>query len=50
MLKAIFVRFGGEVNGRFCDFLTRSTKVETRSADEIITGIKDKLNKKVSEV
>lgn len=50
LLKGIFERLGGEVARRFGDYLTdRYTPEETRTAEEIIKNIKDKMNE-LSEV
>lgn len=47
-LKGIFKSMGGEVNMRYYDVISE-TKTEERTADEIVKGIRDKLNK-ISEV
>lgn len=43
-LKGIYKSFGGEVRARYYDLITNKNTSEDKTADEIIAGIRDKLN------
>lgn len=44
-IKAIYNSLGGGVEDRYYDFISKSTKVETRTPEEIIEHIRSGLRK-----
>lgn len=45
LLKGIHRGLGGEVSMRYYDMVFKSGKEERRTADEIVSGIRNKLNR-----